>query len=72
MAVERSGRCYVTGVVGVQVFDPTGRHCGVLPKVDGDKPLTTCMLVGECLNTLYIAHGNGIYLRLLTADRPKR
>ena len=72
MAVDRRGRYYVTSAVGVQVFDPTGRPCGVLPKVDGDKPLTTCMLAGKGLNTLYIAHGNRIYRRLLTVDRPKR
>ncbi|HAD60310.1 MAG TPA: hypothetical protein DCG12_13790, partial [Planctomycetaceae bacterium] len=33
MAVDRRGRYYVTSAVGVQVFDPTGRPCGVLPKV---------------------------------------
>ena len=29
MAVDRVGRYYVTSALGVQVFDPTGRLCGV-------------------------------------------
>ena len=37
MAVDRYGRYYLTSDVGVQVFDLTGRPCGVLPKVDEDK-----------------------------------
>ena len=72
MAVDRRGRYYVTSDLGVQIFDPTGRPCGVLPKIDSDQPLTTCMLAGEGHNTLYIAHGKRIYRRRLTVDRPKR
>ncbi len=34
MAVDKAGRYYVTSELGVQIFDPTGRPCGVLPKVD--------------------------------------
>ena len=33
MAVDKRGRYYVTSDLGVQVFDPTGRPCGVLPKL---------------------------------------
>src|SRR6185437_7641630 len=29
MAVDKAGRLYVTSKLGVQVFDPTGRPCGV-------------------------------------------
>lgn len=72
MAVDRKGRFYVTSDLGVQIFDPTGRPCGVLPKVDEDQPLTSCMLAGEGYNTLFIAQGKKIYKRLLTVDRPKR
>lgn len=72
MAVDRRGRYYVTSDLGVQIFDPTGRPCGVLPKIDSDQPLTTCMLAGEGHNTLYIAHGKRIYRRRLTVDRPER
>ena len=72
MAVDRIGRYYVTSALGVQIFDTTGRPCGVLPKVDKAQPLTTCMLAGEDHNTLFIAHGKRIYRRKLTVERPKR
>ena len=64
-------RYYVTSDLGVQVFDPTGRPCGVLPKVDNDQPLTTCMLAGPDHSTLYIAHGKKIYRRKLTMQKKK-
>ncbi|APZ91463.1 alpha/beta hydrolase-fold protein [Fuerstiella marisgermanici] len=70
MAVDKAGRYYVTSSLGVQVFDPTGRPCGVLPKVDPDQPLTTCMLAGPDHSTLYIAHGKKIYRRKLTVEKP--
>lgn len=69
MAVDALGRYYVTSDAGVQVFDPTGRPCGVLPKVDQDQPLTTCMLAGADGNTLYIAHGKKIYRRQLSVRK---
>jgi enterochelin esterase family protein len=72
MAVDKAGRYYVTSDLGVQIFDPTGRPCGVLPKVDKDQPLTTCMLAGSDHSTLYIAHGKSIYRRKLTVEKPRR
>jgi enterochelin esterase family protein len=72
MAVDKRGRYYVTSDLGVQVFDPTCRPCGVLPKVDNDQPLTTCMLAGPDHSTLYIAHGKRIYRRKLTVGKAKR
>ena len=69
MAVDKVGRYYVTSELGVQIFDPTGRPCGVLPKVDKDQPLTTCMLAGPDHSTLYIAHGKRIYSRKLTVEK---
>ncbi len=71
MSVDRIGRYYVTSELGVQIFDPTGRPCGVLPKPDKDQPLTTCVLGGENHNSLYIAHGTKIYRRKLTIEKPK-
>jgi enterochelin esterase-like enzyme/sugar lactone lactonase YvrE len=68
MAVDRKGRYYVTSAVGVQVFDPTGRLCGVLPKPDPDQPLTTCVLGGPNHDWLYIAHGKRVYRRPLTIE----
>ncbi|MCA9061608.1 MAG: SMP-30/gluconolactonase/LRE family protein [Planctomycetaceae bacterium] len=71
MAVDKAGRYYVTSEPGVQIFDPTGRPCGVLPKVDKDQPLTTCILAGPGHNHLYIAHGTRIYRRQLTVEKPR-
>ncbi len=68
MAVDKSGRFYITSAVGVQVFDPTGRLCGVLPKVDPQQPLTSCTLAGTNHSYLYITHGNTIYRRKLTVE----
>ncbi len=68
MTVDRKGRYYVTSSLGVQIFDPTGRPCGVLPKPDPEKPLTSCNLAGPNHNRLYIAQGSTIYFRELTVD----
>ncbi len=68
MAVDRKGRYYVTSELGVQIFDPTGRPCGVLPKIDAQQPLTTCTLGGSEMTDLFIAHGNRIYRRRLTVE----
>lgn len=69
MAVDKKGRYYVTSGVGVQIFDPTGRPCGVLPKPDSAQPLTTCMLAGPNLSTLYIAQGTKLFRRRLTVEK---
>lgn len=68
MAVDKKGRFYITSALGVQIFDPTGRPCGVLPKPDGDQPLVTCTLGGPGHQTLFIAHGQRVYKRLLTVE----
>jgi len=68
MAVDSKGRYYVTSALGVQIFDPTGRPCGLLPKLDSDQPLTSCNLAGPNHSTLYIAHGKRIYRRVLTVE----
>ena len=70
MAVDQIGRFYITSESGVQIFDSTGRSCGVLPKVDPGQPLTTCILAGPDHSTLYIAHGARIYRRKLTVEKP--
>ncbi len=68
MAVDRQGRYYITSELGVQIFDPTGRPCGVLPKPDQDQPLTTCTLAGPGHSTLYIAQGSTVYCRKLAVE----
>ncbi len=68
MAVDKAGRFYVTSGEGVQVFDPTGRPCGVLPKPDPSQPLTSCTLAGANHDTLYVTNGSRVYRRKLMIE----
>lgn len=68
MTVDRAGRWYVTSTLGVQVFDPTGRLCGVMPKPRPDKPLTSCVLAGSNRDHLYVTNGDTVYRRRLTME----
>lgn len=68
MTVDRAGRWYVTSALGVQVFDPTGRLCGVMPKPRADKPLTSCVLAGSNRDHLYVTNGDAVYRRKLAVD----
>ena len=68
MAVDKKGRYYITSAVGIQVFDPTGRPCGVLPKPDVSQPLTSCTLAGPLHNYLYVTNGTSVYRRKLTIE----
>lgn len=68
-AVDKIGRFYVTSELGVQIFDPTGRPCGVLPKPDSDQPLTSCVLAGPEHSHLYVTNGTTIYRRELTVEK---
>ena len=67
MTSDTTGRYYVTSALGVQVFDPTGRMCGVLPKPQADKPLTSCALAGPGLAYLYVTNGDKIFRRKVQA-----
>jgi enterochelin esterase family protein len=67
MTSDMLGRFYVTTALGVQVFDPTGRLCGVLPKPQTDKPLTSCALSGEKREYLYVTNGDKIFRRKVQA-----
>lgn len=67
-ATDRVGRYYVTSAVGVQVFDPTGRQCGVLPKPNEAAPLTSCVLAGPKHDYLYVTNGDAIYRRRLKIE----
>jgi enterochelin esterase family protein len=63
LAVDKAGRFYVTSAEGIQVFDPTGRPCGVLPKPDASQPLTSCTLAGPNRDYLYVTNGTQVYRR---------
>jgi enterochelin esterase family protein len=68
MAVDKSGRYYVTSAVGVQVFDPTGRLSGVLPKPVEAQPLTSCVLAGPQHEYLYVTNGTTVFRRKLKVN----
>ena len=62
MTLDVEGRCYVTTALGLQVFGPSGKLLGVLPK-PGNGPLVSAGFGGKGLSTLYVACGDKIYKR---------
>ena len=67
MTTDTLGRTYVTTTLGIQVFDPTGRLCGVVDKPARDKPVTSCVLAGPNRDLLYVTSGTAIYRRKVQA-----
>ena len=67
MTSDEQGRYYVTSTLGVQVFDPTGRMCGVVSRPQLDKPLTSCTLSGDGRGYLYVTNGDKIFRRKVQA-----
>ncbi|MDB6171794.1 MAG: gnl 3 [Chthoniobacteraceae bacterium] len=67
MTTDTVGRYYVTSALGVQVFDSTGRLCGVIPKPQASKPLTSCALAGTNRDYLYVTNGDKIFRRKVQA-----
>jgi enterochelin esterase family protein len=67
MTSDTAGRYYVATEVGVQIFDPTGRLCGVLTRPQLDKPLTSCALAGPGREYLYATNGDKIFRRKVQA-----
>jgi enterochelin esterase family protein len=67
MTTDTLGRYYVTTALGVQVFDPTGRLCGVVEKPDRNLPVTSCVLSGPQRDLLYVTAGPAIYRRKVQA-----
>lgn len=65
LATDKQGRYYVTSALGVQIFDPTGRPCGLLPTPDPTQPIVSCILAGEGHSYLYVANGKTVYRRKL-------
>jgi enterochelin esterase family protein len=63
MCTDEIGRYFITSALGVQVFDPTGRECGLLPKPQTSKPLTSCAIAGEGRSYLYVTNGDKIFRR---------
>lgn len=67
MTSDAGGRFYVTSALGLQVFDPTGRMCGVLPSPQQTKALTSCTLAGPDRDYLYVTNSDRIYRRRVQA-----
>lgn len=66
MTVDRAGRYYVTSAVGVQVFDSTGRPCGVIAHPSPGSPLTSCTIGGPNHDELFVTCGKTVYRRRLS------
>ena len=64
MTSDETGRYFVATALGVQVFDPTGRPCGVVP---GPPGMTSCALAGPGRAWLYITAGSKIFRRKVQA-----
>jgi enterochelin esterase family protein len=67
MTTDEQGRYYVTSALGIQVFDPTGRLCGVLAKARAGVGEVSCVLSGPGRSYLYVGAGNAIYRRKVQA-----
>ena len=66
LTVDSDGRVYVTSALGLQVFEPSGKLLGVMAK-RGNGPLVSAGFGGKDLNYLYLANGDKIYRRKVTA-----
>ena len=62
LTVDSAGRLYAATYAGLQVFDPTGRSCGVILK---PQPafLSNVIFAGPKLDTLYVTSTDKIYRR---------
>lgn len=64
--IDPAGRFFVATKEGVQVFDPTGRLCGVLSKPSKQRP-TSIVFSGPQQDILFVACGTEIYYRVMQA-----
>jgi enterochelin esterase family protein len=60
---DSAGRYYVTSHVGVQVFDPTGRLCGVIAKPQPNRSCVSIAFAGPNLEYLYACSADKVYRR---------
>lgn len=67
MTTDTLGRTYVTTTLGVQVFDPTGRLCGVIGNPVRGRSVTSCVLSGPERGLLYVTSGSAIFRRKVLA-----
>ncbi len=62
MTTDSKGRYYAASAVGIQVFDPTGRACGVILKPDAGF-ISNVAFAGPELSYLYVTASDKIYRR---------
>jgi gluconolactonase len=62
MKVDAAGRIFVATSLGLQMFDPTGRLCGVIAKPQ-NAWLSNVAFAGPNLDTLYVTCTNKVYKR---------
>lgn len=67
MATDTRGRFYVATTMGVQVFDPTGRECGLLTK-PSDKAITSVTLAGPKHGFLYVTAADKVFRRRVQGE----
>ena len=68
MCSDAQGRWYVTSALGVQVFDPTGRECGLLAHPAPGKQIVSAAFAGPGRAWLCIAAGDRIFRRKVQAS----
>ena len=66
LTLDADGRIYASTPLGVQIFDPTGRLCGVLTNPSRE-PLIDVNLAGPEGNLLFVADKNNVYVRKVKA-----
>src|SRR5215813_6482739 len=66
MAIDREGRIYVTSVVGIQVFDPSGKYLG---RLRGARNLA---FGGPDKRTLYLTAADGLFRVQMLSQGPER
>ena len=69
MAIDRDDRVYITTVVGVQVFDTTGKYLGTIPTA---RQGANAAFAGAGKQTLYITAREGLYRVKLLSKGPDR
>jgi enterochelin esterase family protein len=69
LTLDRAKRVYAATKEGVQIFDPTGRLCGVIPPPREGKPEGVAF-AGEGRNLLLLACGDKLYALKTQANTP--
>jgi len=67
LTTDDRGRMYAATSLGIQVFDPTGRLCGVLPNPSPGKKITALAFGGAARDRLLIACENEVWHRQMLA-----